>query len=189
MQLTFNFNPFPVLETERLTLRELRMSDVNEVYYMRSHPDVMKYIGVPLAANVTEAADYIEKAAKITAKQDGIWWAITLKDANEMVGAIAYRNFLKEHYRGELSYALRPDLQGRGLMQEALALILDYGFNKIGLHSIEANVDKENTASIRLLERNNFVKEAHFKENYYFDGKFIDSVIYSLIKPTREHGY
>lgn len=185
MQLTFNFNPFPIMETERLTLRELRASDVNEVYYMRSHPEVMKYIGVPLAANMAEAEAYLDRLTNMMSRQEGIWWAITLKDAPTMVGVIAYRNFLKEHYRGELSYALHPDLQGRGLMQEALALILDYGFNKIGLHSIEANVDKENTASIRLLERNNFVKEAHFKENYFFDGKFIDSVIYSLIKPSR----
>jgi ribosomal-protein-alanine N-acetyltransferase len=51
---------------------------------------------------------------------------------------------------------------------------------------VEANVDKDNTASIVLLERNNFVKEAHYKENYYFEGKFIDSVIYSLIDTSRD---
>ncbi len=73
-------------------------------------------------------------------------------------------------------------------MQEALTAVLEYGFRTIGLHSVEANVDKENLASIRLLERNNFTREAHFKENYYFNGRFIDSVIYSLLAPVKtEH--
>jgi ribosomal-protein-alanine N-acetyltransferase len=186
MQLSFNFSPFPEMETERLTLRQLHWDDVQEVYYLRAHPEVMKYIGIPLASSIADANEYIEKVMTLMAKKEGIWWAISIKGYPKLVGVIAYRSFLKEHYRGELSYAMHPDLQGRGLMQEALALILDYGFNKIGLHSVEANVDKENAASIRLLERNNFVKEAHFKENYYFDSKFIDSVIYSLIKPTKQ---
>ena len=68
-------------------------------------------------------------------------------------------------------------------MSEVLDTIIDYGFTKIGLHSIEANVNPENQASIRLLEKHGFAREAYFRENYYFNGNFLDSAIYSLIKP------
>ena len=66
-------------------------------------------------------------------------------------------------------------------MQEAFNKVLEFGFNSMNLHSIEANVNPENKASIKLLERNNFIREAYFRENYFFDGKFLDTAIYSLL--------
>jgi ribosomal-protein-alanine N-acetyltransferase len=66
-------------------------------------------------------------------------------------------------------------------MHEALEIVLDYGFGKIKLHSVEANANPENAASIKLLERNGFIREGYFKENYFFNGKFSDSAIYSLL--------
>ncbi len=68
-------------------------------------------------------------------------------------------------------------------MQEAILTILDYGFKIMKLHSVEANVNPNNAASIKLLERNNFIREAYHKENYYYNGKFLDSAIYSLLTP------
>lgn len=62
--------------------------------------------------------------------------------------------------------------------------VLDYGFKQLNLHSVEANINKMNNASRNLLEKFGFVKEAHFKENFYFNGTYLDSVIYSLINPT-----
>jgi ribosomal-protein-alanine N-acetyltransferase len=68
-------------------------------------------------------------------------------------------------------------------MHEALKAILDYGFQEMGLHSVEANVNPSNLASIRLLEKNHFIREAYFRENYFYDGRYIDSAIYSLLNP------
>ena len=66
-------------------------------------------------------------------------------------------------------------------MQEALICIINYAFAVMGLHSIEANVNPGNLASIRLLEKLGFVREAYFKENYYYQGQFLDSAIYTLL--------
>ena len=88
---------------------------------------------------------------------------------------------LPEHYRAEIGYMLNPAYQGKGIMSEALSIIIQYGFNNIGLHSIEANANPANQASIKLLEKIGFVREGYFKENYYFNGNFLDSAIYSLI--------
>jgi len=79
---------------------------------------------------------------------------------------------------------LHFDLQRKGIMQEALIKILDHGFNIMRLHSVEANVNPNNLASIKFLEKNDFIREAYFKENYYFNGRFLDSAIYSLINPN-----
>ena len=69
-------------------------------------------------------------------------------------------------------------------MDEALKAVLHYGFYTMKLHSVEANIDPENATSKKLLERNGFIREAYYKENYFFEGKFIDSAIYSLLTPV-----
>ena len=91
------------------------------------------------------------------------------------------RTLQKENFRAEIGYALLPDYYKKGIADEALKAVIDYGFNTMNLHSIEANLNPDNIASAELLEKNNFEKEAYFKENYYFEGKFIDSLIYSLL--------
>jgi ribosomal-protein-alanine N-acetyltransferase len=188
MRLHFSFDPFPVLSTPRLILREVHDSDIPEIFFLRSDEEVMKYTGKPLAKNYDEILKYIQDQHAARARKKSILWAITLKGDPQVIGLIGYRQFTKEHFRGEVGYGLYPAHQHNGIMHEALNVVLDYGFHTIGLHSVEANVDKENLASIRLLERNNFTREAHFKENYYFNGRFIDSVIYSLLAPTKtEH--
>jgi [ribosomal protein S5]-alanine N-acetyltransferase len=95
-----------------------------------------------------------------------IEWAITLKDSGQYIGAISYHRLMKEHFRAEIGYILHPAHHGKRIMDEAIRTVTDFGFNSMGLHSVEANVNPENIASIKLLERNNFVREAYFKENY-----------------------
>jgi len=70
----------------------------------------------------------------------------------------------------------------KGIVTEAIEAILVYGFEVMNLHSVEAIIDPDNIASERVLQKNGFVKEAHIIENEFFDGKFWDTVIYSLLK-------
>jgi ribosomal-protein-alanine N-acetyltransferase len=118
-------------------------------------------------------------------KNEGITWGIALKNHNVLIGTIGYWKIVKEHYRAEIGYLLHPEYQGKGLMQEAMSAVIDYGFNTMQLHSLEANVNPGNADSIKLLEKNNFLREAWFRENYFYNGKFIDSFIYSLLTPLQ----
>lgn len=181
MNLNLNFNPFPELQTPRLTLRKPLLSDAPALYKLRSDDTVLQYLDRPGAASVHEAREFIEKIHENLVNNNSVNWAITLKDSNELIGTIGFWRIEKEHFRAEIGYMLFPEYQRRGLMQEALSEVIAFGFNTLNLHSVEANCNPANVASIRLLEKNNFVKEAYFRENYYFDGKFLDSVIFSLI--------
>ena len=69
-------------------------------------------------------------------------------------------------------------------MQEAIKAVITYAYTETTLHSIEANINPDNLASANLLEKNGFKKEAHFRENFYYNGKFLDSLIYSLVRKT-----
>jgi len=176
-----NFNPFPIITTNRLLLRQIEKSDANDIFLLRSDERVMKYIDRPPAKTIDDAYELMQKIADQEKNNDAVTWAITLKEELKLIGTICYWNIKKEHYRAEIGYVLHPDYWGKGIMQEALTEILNFGFKVMKLHSIEANVNPENAASIKLLERNKFVREAYFKENYFYDGKFLDSEIYSLL--------
>lgn len=181
--LNTNFNPFPVLETERLILRNLNADDKHEMYDIRSNAVTMQYIPRPLAKTVSDAAAVIEMITGFTSKNERINWAITEKERDKLIGVIGYVNIKPESLRAEVGYVLNDKYTRKGITYEALKAVLDYGFTKINLHSIEAIIRPENTASIKLIEKAGFIKEAYFKDYVYHNGRFWDELVYSLIKP------
>ncbi len=180
--LNINFDPFKNLETERLLLRRLDNADVKEVYALRSNPSTMKYIPRPLVKNDEEALEHIAMINSKIDSNEGINWAITLKGNPKLIGIIGHYRIQPQNYRAEIGYMILPEFNGQGIVAEAIKEVVRYGFDVMELHSIEAVIDPDNLASERVLQKNGFVKEAHILENEFFDGKFIDTVIYSLLK-------
>jgi len=181
--LTLNFTPFPTLTTKRLLLRQIIAEDAPELFFMRTDDRVMKYIERPRPKNIDETITFINMIADLREKNEIITWGITLKDEPKLIGTVVYLNIKKEHHRAEFGYALHPDYWRKGIMHEVAEAVLAYGFNVMKLHSIEANINPENTGSQKLLEKCGFVREAYFKENFFWEGKFLDSAIYSLLSP------
>lgn len=183
--LTVNFQPFPVLETGRLLLRAISDMDMEQIYLLRSDPDSMKYLGKDLMQNKEEALELIRKLQVAHQTNEGITWAIVLKDnPSRLIGTGGFWKITKEHYRAEIGYMLLPAYFNKGYMSEALQKMISFAFDEMNLHSIEANINPNNLASEALLVKTGFVKEAYFKENFYYNGNFEDSAIYSLVKKS-----
>ena len=180
--LDINFSPFQNLETPRLLLRRVTADDAASVFELRSNPETMRYIPRPLATSIEEALQHIEMINSKIENNEGINWAITLKGNPKLLGIIGHYRIQPENYRAEIGYMLLPEYHGMGIVTEAIKAALIYGFEEMKLHSIEAIIDPDNIASEMVLQKNGFVKEAHILENEFFDGKFIDTVIYSLLK-------
>jgi ribosomal-protein-alanine N-acetyltransferase len=181
--LEVNFQPFPLLTTERMVLREITKDDAGEVLRLRSDEEVMRYIDRPRAETIEDALVFIGRVEDLLKSNNGINWAMALKDDNALIGNISLWRIEKENYRAEIGYMLHPAHHRKGLMNEAIKIVIDYGFRVMKLHSIEGKINPANAASAGILEKNGFVKEAHFKENYYFNGKFLDTAVYSLLAP------
>jgi len=179
--LALDFSVFPELETNRLKLIRTDNNHVKELLEMRSDPVVMKYIPRPLAQTAEEIVEFITAMDKNISRNEMINWAITLKDHPGMIGTIGYYHIKPEHFRAEIGYMLLPEFQGRGYITEAIDAVVNYGFNYMKLHSIEALIDPDNLASARMLEKRGFTKEGLFKENEFYNGKFIDTAIYSKL--------
>lgn len=176
------FESFPILETQRLILREFSYSDTTDLFQIRSNRRVMEFMDSPTHKSLADSKEMIILMLDSYFNKSGINWAIENKFTGKMIGYIGYWRIMNEHVRAELGYALKTHVWGKGFMKEALWEVLQFGFEQLQLHSVEANVNPQNLASSRLLKSLGFQKEGHFKENYFFDGRFIDSDIYSLVE-------
>ncbi|MCC6838899.1 MAG: GNAT family N-acetyltransferase [Flavobacteriales bacterium] len=177
--LRTDFKRIPRLSTPRLELRAMQDDDAGDVFQLRASPAVMRHIPKPIGTRTAEGLELVREFRNAAAAGNAIMWAITVKGSRRLLGYIGFWRILKEHHRAEIGYALHPDLWGQGLMSEAVAAVLEHGFRKIGLHSVEAAVTPDNTASIRVLEHNGFVLEGHLKENILVNGIFRDTLVYT----------
>lgn len=180
--LKFNFLPFPELHSERLVLRQLHSSDIDEVYELRLDKATTRYIPEALAQTREHALEHIQAVNKEIAANKSINWAITTKDSGELIGLIGLVRIKPRNHRAEIGYILHESNRGRGLMSEALKLILEYAFVTLGFNSVIAVIDPDNLASEKLLKRHGFKKEAHLRENIHYKDEYRDTVIYGLLK-------
>lgn len=180
--LSLNSTPFPALETERLLLRRVTMNDAPAVLAMRSDVDAMRYIDRPRATTLADAEALIGRIDAGLNGNTAVGWGLEWKAQPGLIGTIGYHRVEAAHYRAEIGYMLHPAHWRQGVMSEALATVLAYGLGPMGLHSVEAHVNPDNEASIALLLKHGFVREAYFRENCFYEGKFMDTAVYGLVK-------
>lgn len=167
--------PFPALETERLVLRKLSVSDIKEVFFLRSNPEVNQFIARKPLKDEREALDFIQRILKGIENKTFLYWAICLKGHPTLVGTICLWNFNEGPTEAELGYELHTSYEGNGIMSEAMNAVLEYGFDSISLTAIEAYTQASNLASIRLLQQKGFIHQANRK-----DEKVPQNAIYRL---------
>ncbi len=181
------FDPFPILETERLLLRQIITSDADDIFIIRSDANVMRYIPRPIAQTVDDVFPLIAMIEDYLVKGERINWAMELKSTGKLIGMIGFVHIKEQHFRAEVGYALSAHFHRKGYMLEAIKRIIQYGFEEMNLHSIEAIVDADNVASNALLLHAGFVKEAYFREDFYHNTSFRNSIHYGLLRSESDN--
>ncbi len=172
-----NFTPFPILITERLTLRCLEVSDDQQILMLRSDNRVNQYLARPKQKDIKESGAFISKINDGINNNEWIYWAITLKESPKLIGTICLWNFSSNKNVAELGYELDPAFQGKGIMNEALKIIIEFGFQEIELKTIEAYTHINNNNSSKLLLKNNFKQDEE-----RIDKENSDNIIFTLTK-------
>ncbi|MCI1267710.1 MAG: GNAT family N-acetyltransferase [Saprospiraceae bacterium] len=160
----YSFNPFPILSTTRLILREITVADQNEIFVLRSDPKVMEYIDRPKVQSLNDAIDWIQFIHSATTNGENIVWGICLKGASRLIGSICLWNFEHSNHSVEIGYSLVPEYHRRGIMNEALKAVLTYGFMQMKETRITAVVNPMNESSNLLLEKNGFINSGFLNQ-------------------------
>ncbi|MBK3494141.1 GNAT family N-acetyltransferase [Viridibacillus sp. YIM B01967] len=173
---------FPILETERLVLREIIKDDKPAIFDYFSRNDVIRYYGMEALTNIEQAEQLVNAFAKNYQDKRGIRWGIELKHHAGLIGTIGFNAWSSMHKRAEIGYDLHPDFWGKGYASEAVTEVVSYGFNVLDLTRIGAVVFIENKASNTLLTKLGFEKEGILKNYMYQNGDPYDTNMYSLLK-------
>jgi ribosomal-protein-alanine N-acetyltransferase len=173
---------FPVLETERLILREPRRSDAPFLLAAWQDAETMLYFGTEPLASRAEALEQIRGFLDDASSGEGIRWIITERGRDEYAGDIGFFDFAPDHARAEIGFLLARPRWNRGLMGEALGAALGFCFLVKNLHRVEALVDPRNPASLRVLERAGFRREGILRDYEFEREAFIDLILLSLLR-------
>jgi ribosomal-protein-alanine N-acetyltransferase len=184
LDLAAAFTTFPVLETTRFVLREVTLEDAADMYHIMSSAEAMRYFGQQPMTSPGQAVQRIQGIRNSFRERTGIRWAIAQRTTGQFIGTCGFWRLFEPHARAEVGYELAPEWWGKGVMTEAVAATLDFGFSRMKLHSIEAQIHPGNLGSRRVLEKLGFVQEGYFRENYYdpVESRFTDTVVFSLLK-------
>jgi ribosomal-protein-alanine N-acetyltransferase len=175
------FDPFPTLQTSRLTLRAMSLDDLDDYLRIRADPQVLRYVGAD-PDTLEQARQRIELGLEGVREGKSIRWAITDRQSGAFLGSGGFWRWDQRHFRAEIGYDLAPRHWGKGLMTEAVGAMLRFGFERMGLHSVEANTDPLNEGSKRVLLKLGFRQEGYLRESFFYAGKFLDTAVFSLLQ-------
>ncbi|WP_308640084.1 GNAT family N-acetyltransferase [Paenibacillus silvisoli] len=175
---------FPLLQTARLQLRQLRSEDdAGALFDCFSRDDVTAYYDLESFTSRQQAVELIESWNERFANGEGIRFAITLHSSTDrVIGTCGFHNWAKEHFKAEVGYELHPDYWRQGVMTEALDAVVRYGFAEMGLNRIDAFIDPANESSRRLLAKCGFREEGTMRDYFFEKNSFVDAVLFGLLK-------
>lgn len=161
----------PDIKTKRLQLRALEDNDIKDLFEVRFHDDVIKYISREKPKNETSIKQFISDRNVDCKNGKIVFWAIQKRNEEKLIGTISLWNFNDGKTVAEVGYELHPDEHRKGYMSEALQAVLVHGFNTLKLDAIEAFTNKNNRSSQKLLEKFKFKYDANRIDQGFPDNK------------------
>lgn len=168
------------IETTRLELIPVNPQILHELFTHKSQEEIMEFMGVD-EKSYEHYKNMHEKGME-THRLSLFFFILREKKSGKAIGECGFHTWNFSHRRADVFYGMRTeDVKRQGYMTEALAAVLDYGFNELGLHRIAAFVDRNNTPSVKLLKKFGFTFEGTMREDYLVNGVNEDSDCYSLL--------
>ncbi len=179
------FADLPELETPRLLLRKLKLEDAEDMFEYVSDPGVPKDSTWPLHKSIEDSRACINFSLQHYAKKELGEWGVALKETGKLIGTCGFVWWKPEHAKAEIRGALSRKYWSRGLMTEAVAALMDFGFNEMKLHRLEGLCTPTNFASEKVMLKNGMKFEGILRDVVYDKSGFISLKLYSMLSTDR----
>lgn len=176
------FARLPVLETPRLLLRPMRMSDAQDIFAYSCDPEVARHVLWDAHRTVADSRAYLRYMQRLYRSGSPSSYGIVLKDTGRVVGTIGFMWYSEENRSAEVGYSMARWLWNQGLMTEALRAVLEMGFRTLHLHRIEAQHETSNPASGRVMLKCGMRHEGTLRERVMNKGRFVDVELYAILQ-------
>jgi ribosomal-protein-alanine N-acetyltransferase len=175
------FDAFPGLETDRLCLRRLSVSDAPALFDMLANPEVARFTARKPLKRVSDAVDMLRGVGLDYATRRSIRWGVTLSGSDKIIATVGLHDWDRYHRHVSIGFDLHHEHWGQGYGQEMVSAVCAYAFDHMSVHRIEAHVMKGNRSSKRLLESVGFEMEGVMRKRMYKDGHQHDLQLYALV--------
>lgn len=182
MKIEEIFGDLPILETDRLILRKIKLSDTQDLFEYASDPEVARCVTWDYHKSIEDSINYLRSVIQKYRNKEISEWGIVYKENNKFIGTCGYLWWNTTHARAEIAYALARRYWNRGLMTEAVKQVIKFGFEKMMLNRIEARCMLENIASQRVLEKVGMFFEGVMREVIFVKGSYHDLRVYSILR-------
>ena len=172
----------PRLSGSRLDLRWLTREDAASILSVFGDPEVMKFWSSPPLSDLEAAVALVDRIGRFFESRQLFQWGIYRRETHDLIGTVTLFHLDQAHRRAEVGFALGRSAWGQGFGTEALELLIEFAFDRLDLHRLEADVDPENEPSLRLLERQGFRREGYLRERWHHLGELRDTVLLGLLR-------
>ncbi|WP_368505023.1 GNAT family N-acetyltransferase [Alkalihalophilus sp. As8PL] len=170
------------LYSERLHLRKMSTDDAPSLFNIWSDAEVTEFMNIDPFSNEDQAKEMITSLDQLSREEKAIRYSIIELISNRIIGSCGFNSIDAENAKAEIGYDLSRTYWGKGYATEAVTTLLQHAFHSLKLNRVEAKVEPENVASIKLLQKLNFTFEGTLRQSEKSKGRFIDLHLYSKLK-------
>lgn len=174
----------PILVTPRLRLRQFRAEDAGAMHGCFADPEAMRFWNTPVHTKLIETERAVLRFIDCTPSYYR-FWAVAEAAADHCVGMVNYHDGHIRCKRVAIGYIIDPARHRQGIAAEALSAMLDFCFDALGFHRLQAFIHPDNTASRALVEKLGFRQEGRLGDNLRVGDDWRDDMLYALLATER----
>lgn len=168
---------------KRITLRGLELEDAVTILKHFNDVELRQFIGIPIPVSKDEEEAWIRRTWESRQKGTEHVFGIELNKNQLLIGSCSLFSVHQINRSAELGIAIwNKAYWDKGLGQEALTLLLSYGFYYLNLHSIYLLVNEDNPRAIRAYEKLGFQHSARHRDAIFHDGKYKDTILMDILE-------
>lgn len=170
------------LKGNTIYLRALEPEDLNFLYAIENNESFWEVSHTQTPFSKFILKQYLENAHLDIYEAKQLRLMIVESISDLPIGMIDLFDYNPQHKRAGIGILIHPDFQKKGYAAESLSILINYAFIHLNLHQLYANITSKNTNSLNLFTKLNFKKIGIKKDWVYSNGKFIDEILFQLIK-------
>lgn len=176
------------INTERLVLRKFEFIDADDMLELWvSKPEIQHLYSEPTYNTFDKVNGLLQKYIDNYNNSNYYRWAIEDNKSKRCIGQIAFYLVDTKNHFAEIEYCIATDYQNMGLMTEAVRAVIKFGFEEIELHKIQISTKEINAPSKRVIEKSGFTYEGTLRDYFYYEGKYVDRLYYSMLLSEYEN--
>lgn len=176
------FSNIPTLRTERLTLRRMSINDTDDMFDYAKRQDVTEYLLWYPHQSKKYTSDYLRYIGTRYNLGEFYDWAVIETQSGRMIGTCGFTRFDLPHNSAEIGYVLNPEFHGKGYATEAAERVLEFGFEDLSLHRIEAKFMQGNDASLHVMKKLGMTLEGYRRDGMLVKQKYRTIGICSILR-------